>query len=199
MMSTGRPYKRRVLNFSIQRTMQLRMIGKIAVILFLSLLLSSVVFYYFADQEITGSFRLFHIRARNFLDFLLPVVIASFCISLLSGAVASLFFPKNYAGPLYRIEEDVKRFGAMDFSRPITLRKNDENASLAAQINLLVDRVSSKLLRIQHAAVQAQGFCLHGEITTEDRAKLLKLMQTIQGETSDVRHPDADPAVQRFT
>lgn len=199
MMSTRRPYKRRVLNFSIQRSMQLRMIGKIAAILFLSLLLSSMVFYYFADQEITGSFRLFHIRATNFLDFLLPVVIASFVVSLLSGAVASLFFPKNYAGPLYRIEEDVKRFGGMDFSRPIILRKNDESASLAAQINLLGDRVSSKLRTIQHAADQAQELCRLEEITAEDRENLRKLMKTIQDETSDVRHPDPNAAAQMFT
>lgn len=197
-MSTGKPYKRRVLNFSIQRAMQLRMIGKIAAILFLSLLLSSMVFYYFADQEITGSFRLFHIRARNFLDFLLPVVIASFVISLLSGAIASLFFPKNYAGPLYRIEEDVKRFGAMDFSRPIILRKNDESASLAAQINLLADRISRKLHNIEHAAAQAQELCRRGEMTAEDREKCQELLQAIQWETREVRHPDSNSDVQRF-
>lgn len=197
-MENKRPYKRKMLNFSIHPSMQLRMIGKIATILFLSLLLSSLVFYYFADQEITQSFRLFHIRARNFLDFLLPVVSASFFISLLCGAVASLFFPKNYAGALYRIEEEVKRFAAMDLSTSIVLRKKDENISLADQINLMVEGFCHKFHNIQDAADEARTLCADEEIFEGNREKLLELIDVICCETRKVKYPHSKYVVQKF-
>ncbi len=93
-MSEVKTYKRKLLNFSINRHMQFNMIGKICLILFVSQLLSGLIFFYFSNQEITASFQMFHIKARNFLDFLWPVVGASVLISVIVGFLASLFFSK---------------------------------------------------------------------------------------------------------
>lgn len=140
-MSGVKKYKRKMLNFSINRNMQVRMIGKICLILFVSQLLSGVIFFYFSNQEITASFQMFHIKARNFLDFLWPVVGASMLISVVVGFLASLFFPKPIAGALYRIEEDLKKATAGDLTVQIRLRGGDQVEPVAAQINrLLADR-----------------------------------------------------------
>lgn len=158
-MTQKRTYKRKILNFSVNRAMQLRMIGKMACILFVSLLISSAVYYHYADKEVTSSFMLFHVKARNFLDFLLPVVGISFVLSLIVGTIASLFFPKQYAGPLYRIEQDVKLITDGDLTLRINLRAGDEGGPLAGQINQLVTLFRETIISVQDSLREAQEIC----------------------------------------
>ncbi len=149
-MQTDKPYKRKLLNFSIKRDMQFKMIGKIFLILFVSLLLSGVIFYQFANQEITSSFQMFHVKARNFLDFLLPVVISSFAISLVAGLIGSLFFPKSIAGGVYRTEKDLQNvIENNDLTTQIALRGADQLLPLAKQINTLLGDFQGMIINME--------------------------------------------------
>jgi len=151
-MQTHKPYKRKLLNFSIKRDMQFKMIGKIFLLLFVSLLLSGAIFYQFANQEITSSFQMFHVKARNFLDFLLPVVLSSFAISLVAGVIGSLFFPKPIAGGLYRIEMDLQKvIDDNDLRVQTKLRDGDQLIPLAEQINLLLNDMRTRMNHVQLA------------------------------------------------
>jgi methyl-accepting chemotaxis protein len=160
-MNAQKRYKRKLLNFSIKREMQFRMIGKICLLLFISLLLSSLIFYFFADREVTASYRTFHIKARNFLDFLLPAVISSFVISLACGALASLFFPKTIVGGVYRIEQDLKKVRDQgDLTLQIKLREGDQVSSLATEINAMLSDYQSRIDRLnQSFTVLEQYIC----------------------------------------
>lgn len=180
-MSQNRTYKRKILNFSVNRAMQLRIIGKLTCILLLSLLFSSGVFYYYADRQVTASFLLFHIKARNFLDFLLPVVGVSFVISLVLGTIASLFFPKNIAGPLYRIEEDVRKVTEGDLTMQINLRAGDEGDSLAGQLNQTINLFRETIVNVHDSLHQAQKICSDSPemISSEHLAKLQTSLEQI--------------------
>jgi len=158
-MTQGRSYKRKVLNFSVNRAMQLRMIGRMTGILLVCLLISSGIFYYYADQQVTASFLLCHIKARNFLDFLFPVVGLSFVFSVVVGTIASLFFPKNIAGALYRIEQDVQRIAEGDLTVQIHLRSGDEGGPLAGQLNQMVELFRGTIISVQESMRQAQKIC----------------------------------------
>jgi hypothetical protein len=148
-MSQQRPYKRKFLNLGVNRGMQFRMIAKMTAILFLCLLITGLTYYYFANQEITGSFKLFHIKARNFLDFLLPAVIGSLVASFVVGVTASLFFPQSYAGGLYGIERDLKKLIDGDLGVRVKLREGDEAIPLAGTVNELVNCFRGKILHLQ--------------------------------------------------
>ena len=158
-MSEVKKYKRKLLNFSINRNMQFRMIGKICLILFVSQLLSGLIFFYFSNQEITASFQMFHIKARNFLDFLWPVVFASVLISAIVGFLASLFFPKPIAGGLYRIEEDLKKASTGDLTVQIKLRGGDQVEPVASQINHLLADHRDRVGMAQQALSDLDALC----------------------------------------
>jgi len=182
-MNTKKPYRRKLLNFSINRSMQLRMIGRISCILFICLLLSSAVYFHFASQEIGASFKMFHIKARSFLDMLLPVVAASFAVSLLCGVVASLFFPKNYAGALYRIEEDLKKvIETSDLRVRVQLRDGDQAMLLAEQVNLLLDDYCSRVNKSQQILQQLKAACEQGVgVSPEELENLRGQLETQLG------------------
>lgn len=179
-MRSQRPYKRKALNLAVNRDMQLRMIAKIATILFVSLLISSSAYYGWANQEITSSFRLFHIKARNFLDFLLPAVAASFVLSLAVGTLASLFFPKNIAGSLFRIESEVRRIAAGDLGVRIKLRSGDEGTALAAALNGLTADLQTKAAAIADALAEADDILPPG-VNRQPTLKETQRLQALHG------------------
>ena len=179
-MNTQRRYKRKLLNFSIKRDMQFKMIGKIFLILFISLLLSGAIFYQFANQEITSSFKMFHIKARNFLDFLLPVVLSSFVISLIAGVIGSLFFPRPIAGGVYRIEQDLQKIiDDKDFTVRIKLRKNDPLIPVADRINRLTGELRETLQKVDNQLSTLE--------TVRDAAGVTTVLEEIQRELAQLK------------
>ncbi|MDY0212660.1 MAG: hypothetical protein RBR06_06615 [Desulfuromonadaceae bacterium] len=171
--------RRKLLNFSVNRAMQFRMIGKISLILFASQLISGLIFFYFSNQAITTSFQMFHIKARNFLDFLLPVILAAVLVSLVIGFVASLFFPKPIAGSLYRIESDLRTvIDSGDLRVQIKLRKGDQATLLAAQVNILLNDLRQRIDKSQQALEQLHTLC--AEETKIDPAELQKVNARLQ-------------------
>jgi len=164
-MSDARPHKRRVVNLSINRAMQFRMIGRIGLIVLLSLIVSSAIYFFFSNREISASFQLFHIHARNFLDLLLPVVLVSFVVSLVIGGAATLFFPGSIAGGLYGIEREVRKVADGNLTARIALRKGDAVHDLAAEINRMVEGLQARLSGIEQGVEQAQGVCASGEVS----------------------------------
>lgn len=168
-MREKKQFKRKLLNFSIKRDMQFRMIGRIFLLLFISLLLSSLIFYFFSHQEIGGSFQMFHVKARNFLDFLLPAVIGSFFISLLIGAIGSLFFPKPIVGGIYRIEQDLKKVREQgDLTLQIKLREGDQVSSLGAEVNAMLRDLQNRVDRINQSFTVLEQY-IGDEITEQGR------------------------------
>jgi len=182
-MSEVKTYKRKLLNFSINRNMQFKMIGKICLILFVSQLLSGLIFFYFSNQEITASFQMFHIKARNFLDFLWPVVGASVLISVIVGFLASLFFPKPIAGALYRIEEDLKKANSGDLTVKIKLRGGDQVEPVARQINCLLADQNVRVGQAQQALAELDDLCASGSpVDVENIAAVRdQLKQSLEG------------------
>lgn len=139
MSTSDKPYKRkRLFNFSIKRRLQLRILLKIWAIILLSLVVTGVIFYFYSDINVGKSYRMFHIKAQNFLDFLVPVLLTGFFASLVLGVVLSLLFPHAIAGPLYRIEREIVDIGRGNLRKEIVVRKGDELKDLADSINIMI-------------------------------------------------------------
>jgi len=155
MSSSERTYKRsRLFNFSIKRRLQLRMLVKMWSIILVSLLVTGIIFYFYSDISVGKSYRLFHVKAKNFLDFLIPVLVCGFFASLILGVVASLLFPHAIAGPLYRIERELADIGKGNLCKEIKLRKRDEVKDLADSINLMIGELRDKIETISDISGQ---------------------------------------------
>lgn len=128
-------YKRKNLNLSVKRQFQVWLLIRILGVVILSALAAVFILYVYSRQEISGSFYTAHIKIRRVSDLLLPVMAAGAIVSLLSGMALALFLPQKIAGPLFRIEEDLKAIREGDLTRQIKLRENDALMDLAASVN----------------------------------------------------------------
>jgi len=128
-------HKRKKLNLSVKREFQLWLLIRIiGTILFSSLVAAAVLFFY-ARQEIGDSFYEAHIRIRHVSDLLIPVVIAGSLVSLISGTILALFLPQKIAGPIFRIEEDLKKIRDGQLDKVIKIRQGDPLQDFADTIN----------------------------------------------------------------
>ena len=157
-MSAERGYKRkRFFNYSINKRLQIRMLFKVWAIVFISLLLAGIIFYLYSNINVGNSYRLFHVKAKNFLDFLLPVLVSGFFASLILGVLIALFFPHAFAGPLYRIEKELAGIGGGDLTKKIRLRKGSEVPELVDAINAMVADLRAQVQKISDAAEEMGG------------------------------------------
>lgn len=185
-MRDKRPYKRKLLNLSVNRKIQFRMISGISSILFVCLFISSAVYFQLANQEIESSFRMFHIKARNFLDLLFPVVGLSFVVSLGCGVMASLFFPKSYAGALYRIEEDLKKVvDTADLTVRIKLRDGDQATALASQANGLLEDFRRRIACSQTELEKLIALCQPESVVTQQNLK--EIHKQLHGQIGNIK------------
>lgn len=151
-MPSEKKYKRkRFFNYSIKGRLQLRMLVKIWTILFVSLLLAGIIFYFYSNISVGTSYRLFHVKAKNFLDFLWPVLVGGFVSSLVLGVLVALFFPHAFAGPLHRIENELGDIGRGNLCKKITLRKGSEIHDLADAINEMAGNLRNQVQGIKDA------------------------------------------------
>jgi len=151
-------HRRKLLNYSVKSGLQIRLLLKVLSIVAVGVGLMAVVFYFYSNREITESYRQFHIHAKNFLDYLLPAVILSLVLAFLCAIAITLFFPQKIAGPLYRIERDLKeKVGNGDLTVRFILRKGDDVKDLAEAINISLERLRDKVKMIQQPAKELES------------------------------------------
>ncbi|MBI5875009.1 MAG: HAMP domain-containing protein [Deltaproteobacteria bacterium] len=115
--------------------------------------INAAFFYFYSNQEIGQSFKQFHIQARSFLDLLLPAIIIALAIGIVMAFVMAVFFPHRIAGPLYRMERELKeRVGDGDLTVKFSLRKGDEVGELADALNIMIEKLKLKIGKIKAAS-----------------------------------------------
>ncbi|GBD95746.1 MAG TPA: methyl-accepting chemotaxis protein [Nitrospirae bacterium] len=166
--------RRKHLNFSIKRKMQLRLFIKVFTIAIVGVGIMGAIFYFYSDREISSSYRQFHIHAKNFLDLLLPAIVLSLLAALLVSIVITLFFPIKIAGPLYRIERDLKeKLAKGDLTLKFHLRKGDEVDELAEAVNICVANWKKKIETIKKSAEDLEAALRGSEGTENNNVKEL--------------------------
>lgn len=140
--------KSKFFNFSIKKKLQFGILVKIWLTLFIALIVFGTIFYFYSDITIGTSYRQFHIKAKNFLDFLLPVVLSGFGVSLVVGFVGALFFPHSIAGPIYRMEQELIEIGKGNLSKKLKLREGDSCRGLAESIDKMAGELRDRIKRI---------------------------------------------------
>ncbi len=145
--------RRSVINYSIKKQMQFRLLARVMLIALIATGLVAAFFYFYSNQEIGQSFRHFHIQARNFLDFLLPSIVIALIIGIVIAFSMAIFFPHRIAGPLYRMERELKeKVSEGDLTVRFSVRKGDELGELAQALNIMIEKLNLRLGRIKTAS-----------------------------------------------
>lgn len=136
---------RKKLNLGVKKQFQVWLLIRVLGVVLFTSLVAAAVLYFYARQEIAASFFQAHIKIRRVSDLLVPVIMAGSLVSLLSGMALALFLPQKIAGPVFRIETELRKIMNGDLTTIIHLRHEDILQDLAGQINLNTGDLRQKI------------------------------------------------------
>jgi len=142
--------KRKRINLSIKRGMQIRLFFKIFVIVMTAVIISGVIFWLGSHREVASTYRQFHVQLDNFKTLIFPMVITGTMAGLVVALALTLFFPQYLAGPLYRIEKVLDMAADGDLSEcQLNLRSGDELKDLAGQVTKMMKKMRERVLLLK--------------------------------------------------
>ncbi len=139
-MGTNQKFKgRKKLNLKVKREFQSWMLRRVFVVVGISALIAACILYFYARAEVVGSFFEAHVKIRRVSELLLPVIAAGSAVSLVAGGLLALFLPQKIAGPIYRIEQELKKVASGDLTTRFTLRNGDTLQDFAADMSQTIE------------------------------------------------------------
>mgnify|MGYP001573693133 FL=1 len=180
--------RRRRINFSVKKEMQIRIFVKVLLINLIGIVMVSAAFYYYSDIKIEGTYKQFHIHATNFLDYLLPAVVGAGIMGAIFAAALTVFLPHKIAGPLYRMERMLKdEVGGGDLTVRFHPRKGDEGREFADAVNVTVEKLREKMIDIEKRTSELEGLVIsiteggmNGGLTPDAGEKLTELTRELR-------------------
>jgi len=168
-------YKRKRLNLQVKRDLQMWILSRIFLILAIAISIALIILYYFSHKEIGESFYKAHLTIRHVSDLLLPVILASGGVCLLAGLLFAVFFPQKIAGPIYRLEEDLKEVAHGNFQKVFRLRRTDRFQNLAEAANEALSRVRYEFRSLKEGIHEAKKALETGK--TKEAQKILSSLE----------------------
>jgi methyl-accepting chemotaxis protein len=168
--------RRKKINYAVKSQMQMRLFVSVMVVVLISVGFMALSFYIFANQEAGNSYKQFHVNVKSLLDMLLPAVVVASLVGLLTAAFVSIFLPLKWAGPVYRIEEEIKSGldkGSLNMN--FNLRDGDEFSELAGSLDQTFAKVRERVVEVKAASKDLKGALASIESSPDVEAAVKKL------------------------
>ena len=179
--------------YFIAKKFQLRYVGMILLLVYLTAVMCSYVIYY--TMMLTMGDKLANVYPQGRLISIVNMVNFRILLSMLLVAplviVIGIYASHKVAGPIYRIEKFLGSMAGGDLSMLLTLRRNDELISLADGINRVIDSVKATVKK-EKAAVGSISISMENLrrlATSEpvDRSALDRALDKLNEEVSVLR------------
>jgi methyl-accepting chemotaxis protein len=145
----------------IRKTFQLKIILRFLVILAFGGVVSGLVLYFFASNELETKLYQAHMNIINTLDILLPIIIiTSFSVFLLLSLITIytvLYLSHRIAGPLYKFETIAEEIERGNLTVKVQLRKKDELLPLKTAIEKMLSSLQDKIRSLKSNYKKIKG------------------------------------------
>jgi methyl-accepting chemotaxis protein len=126
-------------------------------ILLALLLVSGVLFYVFAQRRLEEEYFKAHSQIRSVMEMLLPWMVGVYLAGLAAASGLTLLLSRRLAGPLVAIRRQLAAAREGDLEARVTLRRGDEYAELAAEINALLEAQGRRLQEAERRLAEREG------------------------------------------
>jgi methyl-accepting chemotaxis protein len=152
----------------IEKPFQRRFILKFCLIALVAMFCASLLLYFLSQDTMTATYRYHHLSLQQTAEAILPALIITNTVVLLGFLVATVFVTlyvsHKIAGPLYRLGKSVESIGQGNLKLRISLRRRDQLADFAYQLDQMTQNLSERVRKIQsevsnlHEKAQVSGW-----------------------------------------
>jgi nitrogen fixation/metabolism regulation signal transduction histidine kinase len=172
-----KPYKRH--RYFLLNTSQPRLLMGLEFIFCILLVFSGILFYIFANRDLTMAYFQAHLRIKNTMELLLPILVGINLLGLAVCSVFLLYYTHRIAGPAYRLGMVLKDVARGKLNGTVKFRNNDElkeleeiGSEMLAGLNLRMNNIKNTEVEIWQSISKLSE--KHPELTdlSEIRAKI---------------------------
>jgi len=139
--------------YYIDKDFQAKFIIKFCLLVVSASIVTGVLLYYYNKQTNTVAFENLRVIVKSTSDFILPIVLAVLVIVTIIAAIATilmtLFTSHKISGPLYKLEKELEKMEAGDFSSPIKIRSSDQLQRVALRFDNMRLNIKESLSSIK--------------------------------------------------
>lgn len=145
------PHKRR--HYFINKEFQSKFILKFCLLLLAGTVVSTTLLLFFSQDTLTSSFQQSRLVIENTSKAILPALIYTGLITLglisFATIIVTLFVSHKIAGPLFRLEKELKEIGAGNLTKNVKLREKDQLTAMADSVNEMTHSLHGNIFEIQ--------------------------------------------------
>lgn len=145
--------KRKWFNLGIKRQLQLRILSWILLVIVISSLISTGIFYYYSNCKIDPTDKGSQNQMHTMKDTLAPWALLGISLCGFIALTVALFYPQKIAGPVYRMEKGIQNIASGNLTEDIRLRSHDEFQDLAREINQMGASLRERLLAAKKSSI----------------------------------------------
>ena len=158
-MQTSFDNRRR--NYYIKKKFQRNFILKFCALVILGSIVSGLIIYVMSRATLTTTFENSRLTIKSTADFILPAVLLSSIIVIVSTCGAAIFITlftsHKIAGPLYRMEKDVQEVTSGNLDMRFSLRQGDELKALAVSLDTMVLTLKNRIADIKNNVYELES------------------------------------------
>lgn len=178
-------FKNRRRNYFIKKKFQRDFMLKFCGLVVAGSVVSGAIIFIMSKSTLTTAFENSRLVIKSTADFIMPAVLLSSIVVLilvgLATIIITLFTSHKIAGPLYRMEQDVKEVAAGNLKAKFNLRLGDELKGMAESLEAMVRELQSKLTAIKNAFFELESAIepLNKDNTQASKEILKKIKQEL--------------------
>jgi len=154
-------FQNRRRNYFIKKKFQRDFMLKFCGLVVAGSIISGAIIFMMSKSALTTAFENSRLVIKSAADFIMPAVcLSSAVVVILVGLAAimiTLFTSHKIAGPLYRMEQDVKEVAGGNLKIKFNLRGSDELKGMAESLEAMVRSLQSKLTVIKNALLELES------------------------------------------
>lgn len=154
-------FKNRRKNYFIKKKFQTIFILKFCALVIAGSIISGIVIYAMSGATVTTTFENSRLVMKSTADFILPAVLLSSAIVIaiigLATIFMTLFTSHRIAGPLYRMEQDIKEVAAGNLTKEFKLRRTDEIKALAESLDNMTQGLRYDVEKIRSSVTELES------------------------------------------
>jgi methyl-accepting chemotaxis protein len=167
-------------HFFIKKSMQLKLIFKILLVVFLSAVIATATLTVLYNSKAHGGSFYYmsndmrqDLELKNILEFVLPSVVGAQLFSIIIGLGIGLFSSRKMAVPIYKFEKWVSQLRSGNLNTKISFRENEEMEDLTVECNAMAGYYQ-KLFREISASAEAIEKNVEGNAVAMEHVKEMK-------------------------
>ena len=164
------PKFRRRRKYFIKMKFQREFILKFCILVTVGAIISGGIVYILSMSTVTTTFENSRLVMKSTADFILPAILLSSAIVIVfigfAMVIVTLFTSHRVAGPLYRMEKDIKEVASGNLTKTFRVRQNDELKTLATSLDEMTKDLRAEINSIKRVLTELES------TVTSERAKV---------------------------